>query len=29
VTFHDGTHRTIRDQNICKFDDPIWKIAPN
>jgi hypothetical protein len=28
VTFHDGTHRTIRNQDICAFDKPIWKILP-
>ena len=26
VTFHDGTHRTLRDQNICRFEDPIWRV---
>jgi hypothetical protein len=26
VTFHDGTHRTLRDQDLCRFSDPIWKI---
>lgn len=26
VTFHDGTHRTLRGQNICRYEDPIWRI---
>jgi hypothetical protein len=29
VTFHDGTHRTIRKQNICDYENPIWKISAN
>lgn len=26
VTFHDGTHRTLRNQNLCSYQDPIWHI---